>query len=236
MIEKLASILGINKYVSEDTIKKGLQKLDPRFKKFFSEAGKYGYPAGAAIGFLKSQFGGQEEQVNQNLRPDEAANIELKRQKQGPENLLKTGLNVGLGAAIGGGIGNLVGGIGSTMTGEGEQPQEEASPLSKEGIGNQISPGMGKEDQGIERLFGFIDKKLSEGNPLEKAVSQARSSAFFKPVISALEQRTGMPFLDLIKSKYSQGQGQQQVQGMGDKGAFLMALQQLASKIPNPRQ
>jgi len=108
-IKKAASLLALSKVLPSKTIENGLTKLSPQLGKFFNNASKSGYGAGAVIGFLKSNLFGDKTTEQAGERPDEMANREMARQRNLPENILKTAGNIGGGALTGGLSGALLG-------------------------------------------------------------------------------------------------------------------------------
>ena len=240
MLNNILKILGINKLASPDLLKKGLEKVDPRFKKFFSETAKYGYPIGATIGFLKSEFtGANEPEVNQNLRPDQAANQQIQSQKDMAGRLGGTLGNVALGAGLGALGGRALGAIGSTLGqaagGEQNEPQAEApEPMQTE---NPTQPG------GVANFIGqhpelgaFVDQLIQKGEPIELVAQKARSHRKFAPIVQQIEQSVGQDFASILSQlwmgygqqpKQSAPAAQQASQGSPDQQALLQAIQQL---------
>ena len=68
MIERIIPLL--NKVVPSAIAFKGLQKLDPRIGKFFTQAQEKGYGQDEIMEFMRNEFQGGGEQ-DQRLRPDE---------------------------------------------------------------------------------------------------------------------------------------------------------------------
>lgn len=136
-------MLGVSGIMNEETVKKGLQKIEPRFKKFFSESEKYGYPLGAAIGFLKSDLAKGNEPVDKSLRPDQSANIQLQRQENSPERFGGAALKAGAGALAGGLSGAALSGLGNLFSSN--QPSKEETTVSPQKLSSQIQPNSREE-------------------------------------------------------------------------------------------
>ena len=190
MFNKILSVLGIDSIMSGDMIKKGVEKLDPRLKGFFKRANEYGYPLGAAIGFLKSEFGGKKEnQVDPSLRPDQAANLEIKRQNERSSNFLGKAANVAVGAGLGGALGAGLSAVGQKIGSQPQQQQQE-QPMQQEA---EMSP----QQQVIKKYNAMKKKnslvgKLEEdfqreyGSPLRDV--QAPSNSSDDELIAAMQQ------------------------------------------------
>ena len=142
MKEKILKGIGslLNEFVPDDIAEKGLSKLDPRVKKFFSSSIKNGLGAGAALSFLRSNLGNNSadtqnlqrrtnpnlvEQRNQfALRPDEMASLNRRKDDAKRDQVAKQLLGIGVpltGSAIA--AGEIMG-----QQGETQQPQPPLSP------------------------------------------------------------------------------------------------------------
>jgi len=250
MIDKMKSLL--HQLIPENLAEKGLSKVDPRMGKFFSNATKSGIGTTAALSFLRNKFQNpviesEKSRLSQGvkkgtLRPDErvaAQEIQQGEQRAGTLKQLATaGLATAGGLGAFGGLSNVLGQ--SVTENESEQPQmqtqtKQPSPLSRAGLQEQNQPGSSAMN-GIDKLFSFIESRVSKGEPLQKAVSTARANTAFKPIIAAAEQETGMPFIDIVKSRFS-GYGQpEQQQGQGSgKQEFLAGLSQLTQALQGLR-
>lgn len=202
MFKRIAALLGINKLVPEDLLKKGLEKVDPRFKKFFSESSKYGYPLGGALGFLKSELGQGNQEVDQSLRPDEAANIETKRQQQAPQRVAGAVANIAGGAALGG-LGSAALGA---LTGQDQQAQPEAN---KESISQSQETPQKQNPGGFQEfikqnpeLGKFLDAEMKKGSSPSQAGQKAKSMRKFKDLIKEIESNIGQSFEDLLNQLF----------------------------------
>ena len=119
MITKIMSL--INKFIPVGIAVKGLEKLDPRFKKYFSAAIGAGYGADQAIDFLRSRLS-PESQGSDHARPqEESANIDVERSYQ-PQKIA-----AGLGGAALGGLSGAALGAASEI---GSNLPKEKQPIS----------------------------------------------------------------------------------------------------------
>lgn len=220
MLKRILPVLGLKNITSDDMIKKGLEKVNPMFKGFFSEAGKYGYPLGAAIGFLQSEFGGGQGKQNDTLRPDEQANIELQRQNKLPQRLASTAANVAGGAALGGLGGAALSGIGSALGNQGAQ--QSAQPQG-------YDPLAGLSD--FPELTKFIQDEYARGGNAQSIASKARKSVRLGTYVNTIEQTANEPFENLLSRLLGSGrqpqQSQQQPSQQSGDDALLAALDKI---------
>jgi hypothetical protein len=89
-------------YVSPELVRKGLEKISPKFKSYFAKALSYGLSANQAVDYLASRFSNPNQQEYQQaltqrgqaqqLRPDEMEAQAQQTNSQIPGKLLKTGL------------------------------------------------------------------------------------------------------------------------------------------------
>lgn len=203
-MKKILPILGIKNIASDEMVKKGLEKVFPKFKRFFSESAKYGYPLGATLGFLKSEFSENPEPINPQLRPDESANIELKRQSEVPQRLAKTAANVGIGAALGGAGGAALSGIASM----GQNKQQNIENVDIEQTPNPSSSAQSFINKHPE-LGIFLDQQMSQGKTPQQAALSAKQHKKYANDVSAIERDVGMDFVDLINQIFSDRPKQQ---------------------------
>jgi len=241
MINRVLSFLGIDKMLTEDNLKKGLEKIDPRFKNFFSATSKFGYPAGAAIGFLKSELGKgfSDSKVDPNLRPDEAANLERKRQNEFPQRLVGAATNVAAGGALGGLGGAAISGLGSIMGKPSAEQSNQQQPQKQESAPEQqYDPGAAFSK--FPELMKFVSQEASSGGNAQSIASKARKSVKLRTFVNTIEQEIGEPFENLLgrligggqqqaaqpaQSAPQMSQGKQQfLQGMNQLGQNLQAL------------
>lgn len=193
-IKRLLPILGLKNMTSDDLIRKGVEKINPRFKQFFSEAGKYGYPLGAALGFLSSEFGGSSKPSDDMLRPDEQANQEIQRQNQFPNRIAGAVGNVAGGAALGGLGGAAISGLANT------KPQPQQPPSQQQGY----DPLAGL--QKYPELVKFIQSEASSGGNASSIASKARKQAKLADMVSAIENEAGEEFEGLLARLIGQPQ------------------------------
>ena len=190
MLKKILSVLGLEGKVSEDLVKKGLQKVYPRFKKFFADSSKFGYPVGATLGFLKSEFTGEGDQaVNPHQRPDIAANIETQRQNQEPGRLASKALNVAGGAAVGGLAGSAIAGLAGMF------PEEESkSPaMQSHGVSGSREEELRRYNEHAKKkkLYESLRSEFEQYYPEsgQQRQSMQQSGGNIQRLIQLLEQR-----------------------------------------------
>ena len=185
----------LNQFIPTALAVKGLEKINPRFKTFFANAGAAGYGTDRALNFLRNQLElpasrQNEQQLEQRTaqgvaRPDEAAALQRLQTEQRPAKAL--GQAATLAAGIAGGIGGL-----SSMGGGQESPQA-ANPI------DEISP----------ELHQFLSQQIQSGVSALQASSLAYKDARFAKPIQALEKATRQGFPAIVSSIYGQGQPQQ---------------------------
>jgi len=199
MIDKILSLLKLKNISSSDLIKKGLEKVNPKFSNFFQEAGKYGHSLGATLGFLQSEFGGSSK-IDETSRPDEQANLELQRQSELPGRIAATAGKTALGAALGGAGGAALSGLGASMGQQGQQPQGSA-PQQQQQPSDPLS-GLNE----FPELVQFIKKEQSSGGNAQSIASKARKSSRLSDQVNSIEEHSGEPFEDILSRLIGQPQ------------------------------
>lgn len=232
MLSKLKSILNIGGMVGEDLVKKGLGKIDPRMRKFLSSAEKHGFTAGAAISFLKSQFGEQEQPQDRTRRSDELAAEEIQRQERLPQRIASPIANVAAGGLLGG-LGGA--GLGALSQLIGQNPNEQAQPQQAMQEAQPQAPqydplaGLSKYPE----LIQFIQREMQKGQDPTIIATTAKKSRKLSPMVMEIEATAEEPFENLLSRLVGrfkpQPQGQpEKTAPQGDKmTALLEALQQL---------
>jgi hypothetical protein len=232
MLNKLKSILNIGGMVGEDLIRKGLGKIDPRMKRFLSSAEKHGFTTGAALAFLKSQFGENEQPVDRTRRPDELAAEEVQRQENFPQRIASPIANIARGGLLGGlggaGLGALSQLVGQNLN---EQTQSPQAMQPEQQQSQQYDPlaGLSKYPE----LIQFIQREMQKGQDPTIIASTAKKSRQLSPMVAEIETEAEEPFENLLSrlvgrfKPEQQAQQQQPVQGGDKMSALLEALQQL---------
>lgn len=109
---------------------KALEKLDPRFKNFFTSALSYGLDANRAFDYLIDRFGGGKPEQNfqsKQLRPDEQVAKNEIEASGIPARLVKSGAALGLGAlGAGARLGGAAAGAASEALNSQTQPSGES--------------------------------------------------------------------------------------------------------------
>ena len=130
----VAPIMGAIKYLPASLGVKLLQKVNPKFKNFFTTAAAYGYDANNALDYLKNRFESQSSQSFENqlekgasqgtLRPDEMAAKSQISNSQIPGKVARSALAYG-GAALAGGLPGVAAQAASqALPQQREQPQQ----------------------------------------------------------------------------------------------------------------
>ncbi len=116
MISRILPFL--NKIVPLGLAAKGLEKVNPKMKSFFSGALAAGYTADQAMDFLRDQFSSGEQSQDGSLRPDELAGLNRRKQEEAPSRVAQGIAATGAGA---------LGGLGAAaLTGLGQQATQQA--------------------------------------------------------------------------------------------------------------
>ena len=196
-------LLNAAKLLPPDLIVKGLEKINPKFKNFFTTAASYGYGANRAIDYLVDRFTnpGQkqfQEQLDKGaaegtLRPDEGVARGQMASHALPGQLARGAISLG-GAGILGAIGS-----------ESSEPQQQQEAGDFQNVIAQFSP----------ELASILDKAYAAGHTIDEMVGIATSPNYkFQPVIGHMEGQLGVPFYDIIRQTYGgPKQGQRQRSG-----------------------
>jgi hypothetical protein len=231
MLKQALSLL--NQFVPVGIAMKGLQKVNPKLKRFLGTSAALGYGANEIIEFLreKAQSVGerqfrsslQERVSNGMARPDEGANLERLNQSALPGNLLQGAAASGIGALGGLGAAGMINkGAKSTITPLIEQTTPQASGEEKPGIENLFKqyPQLGKA----------INAEMSKGSPIEIAAREVKKKKLLKPIISKIENQVGQPFEDVV-SQLFYGFGERQQPSASSSGAGQQRLDAVLSRI-----
>ena len=230
MISRIMPLL--NELVPVGMAVKGLEKIDPRFKKFFASAAGAGFGIDQAMGYLRSKFSGSgKTQTNMNLRADEQANQALVRQSherpQAAGNALRTGAALG-GAALGG----LTGlGLGTVAELSDQQQMEPEQPIDMNAAEDQAmaleqnyNQKAQENGQGIPQptqdpflelakfdvnLASLFEEQIQNGRTPIEAAAIAQNSSKFGKIISSIEKKTKMSFIDIVEKLFGSSQPQQ---------------------------
>lgn len=213
ILNRISSMLGSSKYVNEDLVKKGLEKISPKLKPIFDLAGKHGYSTGAIIGFLKSQLSQSPVEEDPYATPDQLANKNLKRRTEIPEKLLKTGAQIAATAIPYGLAGQAIAGLSSPS----KEEQKEESPR------DSYSPSAGffSKHPGLAK---FMDDLINAGMSPEDAADRAKSSRKWAPDVADIENETGEDFTGMISRLFRKSPSSNRQQGTTGQ-----ALQELSA-------
>lgn len=224
----MSSILPLlNKLVPVGLALKGLEKIDPRLKTFFSGAFAAGYGADEAMNFLRSKFESPEsERLEEgakkgSLRPDEAAGLQAVRKSKNVSENIQKGVALGAGAA---------GGIASLLSGKGSQAiKPEVLPALK---GKPKQLGAGKAPLQIEEKLRA--KVPAEGEVIVPPASpnQQQDAGRISALKKFNEQKQKKSLMEQEQARFQAQYGAQQAQpaqqqGQDPNGLLLQALQEL---------
>jgi hypothetical protein len=194
---------------------KGLSKLNPKIGKYLSAATAAGYGAKEALGYLKEQLGGEEQE--QGLRPDEqAANARVSQGGQIPRAIGKAA-QIGAGAAGAGlaatALPEVIGGL---FGGQQEQaPSPENQQPSQQPQSQQEQNPIAKYSP---ELLQFIEQHIQSGrSPLEAGALARLPGNKFDRVIAKIEKDSGMKFSEILEKIYGGKKGSQQPQGQSQQ-------------------
>lgn len=82
----------LNKHIPPEIAEKAINKISPHIGKFLKKGVQQGLPLAGGLNFIKQQFGSEEPEINQSLRPDERA---AAKQQNREKNIGSTLKNVG---------------------------------------------------------------------------------------------------------------------------------------------
>lgn len=228
MLDKIAKL--VSPYIPLGFAMKGLEKVDPRFKRFFDGAIAGGFTAESALDFIRDKIQPGEidrlEDLSKRntLRSDEKAGLSQLRKEQGVANAAATGAKLGAG-----GLGGLLAsGLLQDDTAYASeisrmQPREKQKqllgPSERKLLTNQereeprIDPKRLTEAQ--KRLL--LTEQLQPGIPEEGSVisppptrQQSLEAAKRSALLKANEKRKKMSMLEQERQRFEQGYGQEQ--------------------------
>lgn len=231
MINRILPLL--NKIVPIGIAAKGLEKINPKMKSFFSGALAAGYTADQAMDFLRDQFSPSQEKATSSLRPDEESAINRKEYEEAPSKVAQ-----GLGTLAAGSLGGLAG---AALTGAGKLAEENNQTSEPE---RSIQPGAFLEFiKKNPELGSYLDSLMQQGADPVQAAMKAKKHRKFAPLVQSIEGQMGQSFEDLLSQLFQgsqrpsdqrsqQGEGvkspQQQNQSGGDS-ELIAALQKILS-------
>lgn len=161
----LAFIRSAGRFVSPELVRKGLEKISPKFKSYFSRALAGGFTGTQAIDYLMDRFGNpvQQQYANQleqrgaqgQLTPDEMQAMGSISASKTPERLLKLG--AGIGSAL------LSGSLGSPAAEQATQEEEAVEP---------------RVGRAAERILGAAARQEGAATPViaGRAVQSAKNA------------------------------------------------------------
>lgn len=205
MIDRIIPLL--NRVVPTALAFKGLQKLDPRIGRFFTQAQEKGFGQDDIMEFMRNEFEGGGKH-DQRLRPDERSSQQQisHSQSQGKTlgNVARTGASIA-GAAGLGALGSLGLDALSSMIGGNEGEQEQSNQTDDQRsllAGPNSNPTQEDAIQDFIQQFPEIGnavlRYIQGGHPPEVAAQQIKQTNTHKQKIQELEQKSGIDFVDLI--------------------------------------
>jgi len=158
---------------------KGLESLDPRFKKFFGTGIAAGYGTNELLGYLRSKFQTEGEKANKSqlqervasgmARPEERAGLSEIEHAEAPGDVLQTAGALGAGALAGAGAAGLLGKgaqAATAMQGLKQKVGQAATPVTQaykaqEGLATPVIAGraIAQAQQAPHRLQAALKAK-----------------------------------------------------------------------------
>ncbi len=242
----------LSKYVPEDIAAKGLSKIDPKMKKFFSNSVKSGLGVSGAMSFLREKFENPTIEAERSrlkagvkkgtLRPDENVSAQEMRRDEQNESTLKQLGTAGLALAGGSGALGSLGGLLSSRS-----SQEPRVPPQVNQLPEQVPTGMEQEmirseqveqqPQGdpFPQLFQVAQKMLALGLSPEEVNEKLSKQVSYRGLVKRFEEKQGS-FLDALYELAGGQQGQNQAmpaQGSAGKDQFMQGLAQMSQLLQN---
>lgn len=174
----VAPIMGAMKYLPVSLGVKLLQKVNPKFKNYFTTAAAYGYDANNALDYLKDRFENQETESFENqlekgatqgtLRPDEMAAKSQIANSQIPGKAVRSVAAFG-GAALAGGLpGAAAAGASQAMQQPQQQLQQEQPLNPQQEI---LQKAMARRKKPLrEKLEEQFEAGYSQGSEKERLI------------------------------------------------------------------
>lgn len=184
---------------------KGLEKVDPRMKNFFTQAAAAGWGANEALDFLRNKFEGSGNKNERSrletgsekgtLRPDEAAGLAQIEQRERPMDLAQKGLAgaVGIGAALAGRENKTD----SPKERNDQSEQQSLQPIER--VPDRINgTAFAKFIAEFPALGKFLDEGIAKGIPIAQLVASGRQKRLLKGQIQHVEEKMGQSLEDLL--------------------------------------
>lgn len=240
----------LNKFVPDDLAEKGLSKINPKLKSFFSNSARSGLGAGAALSFLRNSFKDPAVEAenarlkqgvkSQTLRPDEKVSARNRADDEQIGNLISKAATLGSGLAGGAGILGSFGGLLGSGQDQFNNPKQQ-SPMSGQQMEQDVQAQGMPQDQSAQQndmiqddfsdILNHIKNRVTHGGrSLEQAAQEVGSHKQFRDKVMRIEQ-SGVKFMDWVRQNLGGQQGQMgQNQGQGAGAQRLMALLQSRPK------
>jgi hypothetical protein len=237
MLKQALSLL--NKFIPVNLAVKGLEKLDPRFKKFIGAAAGAGYGADEAVDYLRNRLSKSDQGGKTPTPQEESANIGVQR------SFTPQKVAAGLAGAAIGGLGGAAAAAATENIGKPQQPQEQQpqqnapspenaipgqAPPSQPNIGSQSNPNIQSAFQNFlskhPELGKYLDQQINQGVIPRAAAQKAKQVRKFQPMIEDIESNVGLSLEDLIVRLFG-GEEQKAEQQSSRSEQLLSVLQQL---------
>lgn len=213
MTNPLGAIFGALKYVPATVARKALEKVNPKFKNYFSTSVAYGLDANRALDYLSDRFQSDAQRshkqqleqgaANNTLRPDEMVSRSQLKNAEMPANVLKSAL--------------AFGGAGALTGRESQQPptEESASPGKGAAAPSQNTPAAPQGEDLISFLEGYskplarqMHMRIQQGSiPKDAALVIKHSHMPSKKTIEKIEAETHENFEDIVARMSGQAEG-----------------------------
>lgn len=251
----LAPLLNAAKLLPSSLVIKGLEKINPSFKNYFSKALAYGFDTNRALDFLVGKFGNpnKENEYSRlrqgsqegNLRPDEMVSLSSMESERIPGKLARGAASIGGGALFAGmdrkeEAKNEP--INADFSMSREDPTVPKQKTSSKVIHAPESPTEDFSSQVMQQFLNqypelakFLDSRINKGIDPIQAATEAKQHKKLRESVERFEARNG-PLEDALAFLF-RGNGQQQrqtqgqQQGSGNKVQFMKGLGDLAKMM-----
>lgn len=181
----LDSIMQAGRFLPASAFVKILQKFNPKFKNYFTDAAAYGYDVNHALDYLNQRFSSQHAEPFENkleqraasgqARPDEMIARKEIQQSKMPGKIARSAAAFGAGA--------LLGGVPGAAAGATESIPQPQQPIAKEPSTREQSlkrhAEMNKKRKLIDQLTEEFENEYGQGNvpaPRFPGVSQGNAT------------------------------------------------------------
>lgn len=230
----MSSVINALKYLPASLGLKALEKVNPKFKNYFSEAASYGIDATRALNYLSERFDNpsntafkgelEKGEAQGTLRPDERTAKQMIGNSELPGKVVRGAAGLALGGSL----------TGRQKSNAQSEAQSQDKPLSSTSPRNII-------EEHSSELADFLENSIQQGMSPLQAASKAYLDPKFKSSIRAIEKKTVDTFPSIVSSLYQYAHGPQQqspsssqqsnASPSAGKQQFLAGLQQLNQSL-----